>query len=240
VAPAHQPWRVDEVRPERGDAWTLALRPDGHPGLATFMPGQFAWLTLRASPFALREHPFSISSAPEALPRLEFTIKPLGDFTGTIDTVKPGELAYLDGPYGVFSVDRHADAPGFAAIVGGVGITPVISMLRSLAARGDPRPFWLIYANGNWDDVIMREDLDALRDKMDLRLVHVLETAPDGWEGETGFVTKDLLERHLPSDRQSLHYFLCGPPPMLKAVEDALADLGVPLDHVKVEIFNLV
>lgn len=236
-----QPWRVEEVRPERGDAWTLALRPDGHSGLASFMPGQFAWLTLRASPFALREHPFSISSAPEALPRLELTIKALGDFTGTIETVKPGELAFLDGPYGVFSVDRYADAPGFAAIVGGVGITPVISMLRSLAARGDPRPFWLIYANGNWDDVIMREELDALRDKMDLRLVHVLEKAPDGWEGETGYVNKDMLERHLPSDqRQGVYYFLCGPPPMVKAVEDGLAQLDVPSDHVKVEIFNLV
>jgi predicted ferric reductase len=95
---------------------------------------------------------------PEALPRLEFTIKSLGDFHRHHRTVKPGELAYLDGPYGVFSTDRYADAPGFAAIVGGVGITPVISMLRSLAARGDKRPFWLIYANGNWDEVIMREE----------------------------------------------------------------------------------
>ena len=87
----------------------------------------------------------------------------------------------------------------------------------------------------------VREELDALRDKMDLRLVHVLETAPEGWEGETGFVTRDMLERHLPADqRRAVHYFLCGPPPMLKAVEDGLAQLGVPSDHVKVEIFNLV
>jgi predicted ferric reductase len=235
------PYRVDEVRPERGDAWTLALQPDGHPGIKSFLPGQFAWLTLRASPFALREHPFSMSSAPEALPRLEFTIKALGDFTGTIGEVKPGEVAYLDGPYGVFSIDRYRDAPGFVTIVGGVGITPVISMLRSLAERGDKRPFWLIYANGSWGEVVLREDIEALRDRLDLRLVHVLEKPPEGWEGETGFVTRDIIERHLPPDqRRALQYFLCGPPPMIKAVEEALVQLDVPSDHIKVEIFNLV
>jgi predicted ferric reductase len=56
------PYRVEQVVKERGDAWTLVLRPEGHMGFA-FMPGQFAWLTLYHSPFALKEHPFSISSS---------------------------------------------------------------------------------------------------------------------------------------------------------------------------------
>ena len=60
-----RPWRVAEARPERGGTWTLALEPDGHPGLRRFRPGQFAWLTLGRSPFGLREHPFSIASPPE-------------------------------------------------------------------------------------------------------------------------------------------------------------------------------
>lgn len=235
------PYRVAGVREERGDTWTLALEPDGHPGLSRFMPGQFGWLTLRSSPFRLREHPFSLSSAPEQLPRLEFTIKALGDFTGSIRDVQPGEVAYLDAPYGVFSIDRFKDARGFVFIVGGVGITPVMSMLRSMAARGERRKLWLFYANPDWEGVIWREEIDELRARLNLELIHILEEPPEGWQGEEGFVTKELLERHLPADeRTRLHYFLCGPPPMLTATENALRDLGVPPDHVRLEVFNLV
>ena len=232
-----RPYRVAEVRSELGQAWTLALEPDGPPGLRRFKPGQFAWLTLRRSPFSLRGHPFSIASPPEKLPRIEFGIKELGDFTSTIGEVKPGEVAYLDAPYGVFSVDSNPDAPGFV----GIGVTPIISMLRSMAERGDRRPVCLFYGNTNWGDVIYREELDAVRQRLDLRLVHILEQPPDDWRGERGYVTKELLERHLaPEQRTALHYFLCGPTPMTRAAADALHDLGVPPSRVQTEIFELV
>jgi len=67
-----RPYDVVDVRPERGDAWTVVVRPRGHQGFR-YHPGQFAWLTLRASPFAMREHPFSISSSPMASAHLEFS-----------------------------------------------------------------------------------------------------------------------------------------------------------------------
>lgn len=236
-----RPWRVVEVRPERNGTVTLAIEPDGHAGLRRFMPGQFAWLTLRASPFGLGEHPFSIASAPEDLPRLEFGIKALGDFTAEIATLRPGERAWVDAPYGVFSIDRHRDAPGFAGIVGGIGITPLLSMLRSLAARGDRRPVWLFIGNKGWDDIAYREELDALRARLDLTLVHVLEDPPEEWQGARGFITRDVLAATLPAAlRARLHYFLCGPTPMTTAAEAALAELGVPAAHVHTEVFELV
>ena len=130
-----RPYVVAEVKPERGNAWTLTLRPEGHAGM-TFHPGQFAWLTLRSSPFADREHPFSFSSSAEQPERLGFTIRELGDFTRQIGQVRPGERVYLDGPHGAFTTDRHDHAAGFIFIVGGVGITPIMSILRTLADRG--------------------------------------------------------------------------------------------------------
>ena len=235
-----RPYRVAETREERGDAKTLVLEPVGHAGLKRFMPGQFAWLTVRRSPFSLREHPFSIASAPEQLPRVELTIKPLGDFTSSIADVKPGEAAFIDAPYGVFTIDRRKSAPGFVYIAGGVGITPMMSMLRSMAARFDKRPLWLFYANSTWEEVIFREEIEAMTNMLALTIIHVLEQAPEHWRGETGYVTKELLERHLPPrDRTALHYFLCGPKPMTGAAESALTDLGVPLDHMQTEIFDL-
>jgi len=170
-------YRVAEVRQEHGNSWTLSLEPDGHEGMG-FKPGQFAWLTLRESPWHVKEHPFSFSSSATRQDRLEFTIKELGDFTRTVKETQIGEIAYLDGPYGVFSVDRCLDAPGFVFIAGGVGAAPIVSMLRTLADRHEPRPLWLIYGNKRWGDVIFREELEALKKRLDLHLVHVLNEPP--------------------------------------------------------------
>jgi 3-phenylpropionate/trans-cinnamate dioxygenase ferredoxin reductase subunit len=236
-----RPYRVTEVRPERNGAWTLAIEPAGQPGLERFMPGQFAWLTLHGSPFGLREHPFSIASAPEDLPRIEFGIKELGDFTGSLGKVEVGDVAYLDAPYGVFSINRHPDVAGFAGIVGGIGVTPMMSMLRSMAARGDKRPVWLFYGNKDWDNITYREEIDALRTRLNLKVVHILEEPSEEWQGEKGFVTKEVLERHLPADqRAAMHYFLCGPTPMTSAADEALRSLGVPAQRIQTEVFELV
>jgi predicted ferric reductase len=235
-----RPYRVSDVREVGCETWTIALQPHGHRGLGGFKPGQFAWLTLGASPFAVREHPFSISSTPRQLPKVEMTIRALGDFTGAISRVRRGETAYLDGPFGIFSHERHPDAPGFVFIVGGVGITPVISMLRSMAEDGETRPLWLFYANPDLDRVLFKEELDRLRDRLDLALVHIIQEPPEDWQGERGYLSKKMLVRHLPPvARERLHYFLCGPPPMLAAAEQQLRELDVPRGHVHVEIFNL-
>ncbi len=132
-------YEVESVTQERGDAWSLVVRPVGHPGFK-FMPGQFAWITIWDSPFSDKEHPFSFSSSAYQPDRLTFTIKELGNFTRQIKNLLPNQKVFVDGPYGHFSVDRHPNAEQFVFIAGGVGITPIMSMLRTLAERGDQRP----------------------------------------------------------------------------------------------------
>jgi len=234
-----RPYRVVEVKPETPSTCTVAVEPEGHEGFR-FKPGQFAWLTVRASPYALKEHPFSIASSAEMPRRLTFTIKNLGDFTRTVPTFQPGERAYLDGPYGAFSVDRFVSAPGFVFIAGGVGIAPVMSMLRTLADRHETRPLILVYANNRAEGVIFREELETLKDRLRLKLVHVLRQPPTDWQGERGVVSVPLLEKNLPDNRHEYEYFLCGPKPMTQCVEEALHELNVPLGRVHSELFNLV
>lgn len=233
-----RPYLVEEVIEQRGDVWTLALRPHGHEGF-TFEPGQFAWLTLGVTPLHMREHPFSMSSNGDRRDRIEFGIKALGDFTRQIKDVKPGTKAYLDGPYGVFTTELYWDTAGFVLIAGGVGITPMYSILTTSAERQDDRPFLLIYSAPSWDDITYREDLEALKEKIDLTIVYVLRKADDDWEGETGYVDKDLLARHIPRHRGSRQYFICAAPVMMDAVEHALFELEVPVTHVHMEHFNL-
>ncbi|MBE0476068.1 MAG: ferric reductase-like transmembrane domain-containing protein [Coriobacteriia bacterium] len=235
---ARRPYRVSEVRREGRDTWTLAFEPQGHPGMG-FLPGQFAWVTLRRSPFSLEEHPFSFSSAaPAGKSGFEMTVKELGDFTSRIGEVEPGEVAYLDGPYGAFTTDRY-DAAGYVLIAGGIGITPVMSVLRTAEERGDDTACTLVFAAKAEEDLVFREEIGRLSDVLPLKVAYVLEEPPEGWTGERGFVTRELLERYVaePLERD---YFLCGPPAMLDAVSAALAEMRVPARRVHYERFALV
>jgi ferredoxin-NADP reductase len=112
-------------------------------------------------------------------------------------------------------------------------------MVRTMADRNDVRPVVLFYGNREWDDVAFRDDLERLKDRLDLTLVHVLERAPPGWRGETGYVTADVLARHLPSGYQRFQFFICEPDPMMDAAEAALVELGVPAERVHTERFEM-
>jgi len=233
-----RPYQVAALRREHGRTCTLTLAPVGHPGFG-FHPGQFAWLSLRSSPFALREHPFSFASAPAADGSVAFTIKALGDFSAGVGAVAVGETAYVDGPYGAFSCDRHPGARGLVFVAGGVGIAPVMSMLRALAERGDRRPLLLFYGNRIMEHVVFREELQALGTRLQLRVVHILREPPPHWEGERGLLSQPIMARHLPAERADWHAFVCGPTPMIRIAERALNDLGMPGRRVHSEIFDL-
>ena len=193
------PWVVDEVVGERGRPWTLVLRPAGHPGMK-FLPGQFAWLRIGRSPFAIEDHPFSFSSSAEDGERIAMTIKEAGDFTAGVGALTAGTPAYVDGPHGAFSIDRY-EGKGCVFVAGGVGITPVMSMLRTLADRGDARPQLLVFGASRWEDVTFREELEALRARLDLRIVYVLSEGAGRRRGARGRISGELLADHLPDDR---------------------------------------
>jgi predicted ferric reductase len=238
LALRRRPWTVSEVRPGPGDSVTLVVEPEGHDGFR-FRCGQFVWLTLGDSPFAAREHPFSIASSATQAPRLELAVKAVGDFTRRLLDTRPGARAYVDGPFGAMSIDDHPDADGYVFIAGGSGMAPCLSMLRTLADRGDRRPHLVIYGSSELSRAMFREPLEALAPRLDLRVVHVLERPPEGWRGEQGLVTQALLDRWLPH-RGHHGYFVCGPGPMMDVAEGALARLGVPLSDLHAERFDLV
>jgi predicted ferric reductase len=233
-----RPYRVAEVRKERGDTWTLAMEPDGHCGFR-FSPGQFAWLTLWGSPFKITGHPFSFSSsAAVADGRVEMSIRNLGDFTGAIHGVPVGRRAYLDGPYGAFTIGHPADM--HVLVAGGIGVTPMMSMIRTLADRGDKRPVLLLYASKDWESISFREDLERLEARLNLTIVHVLQNPSTGWTGERGYITAEMFKRHLPPPYADHEYFICGPDVMMDAIEKALKSLGVPLSKYHSERYSFV
>ena len=233
-----RPYLIEAVTQVAEETWTVRLRPSGHQGLR-FRPGQFAWLSLDRQPFGHREHPFSFSSSPAELPQVSFTIRERGDFTSGIGALQPGTKIYLDGPFGHFSYQRHP-APGYVFIAGGIGITPIMSMLRELAAAGDTRPLHLIYVARDLDRVVFREELDGLTRELDLRIHYVLRRPPAGWEEERGRLDPAMLGRLLPSDRSGYHFYVCGPDEMMDMVENELMRGGIGFGRVHSERFDLV
>jgi predicted ferric reductase len=235
------PWRVVRVVAERGGTSTLVIEPVGHEGFG-FDPGQFGWIAVGRSPFSMTQHPFSFSSAGDTPPGgpVAMTIKAAGDFTRTVPDVAPGTRVYLDGPHGVFSMDRR-QAPGYVFIAGGVGVTPLYSMVLTMREREDVRPVTLFYASATWDDAVFREELAKLSETMpNLEVVHVLDRPPEGWTGESGHITPDVLRRHLPAQYRRYEYLICGSSVMMDAMEAALTEVGVPARQVSTERFDMV
>jgi len=236
-----QPWEVVRNIKELGDSHTLVLKPVNHAGLR-FEPGQFAWLMTGHSPFALEQHPISFSSGADAPPggEVSFTIKGLGDWSiERVPQIKPGARVWLDGPYGVFSADRQ-QGPGYVLIGGGVGITPLYSILRTLVERNDARPLILFYGSKDWEDITFRDEIQVMAKRQNVKVVYVLEKAPAGWSGETGYITTDILRRHLPTGHERYQYFVCGPTPLMDLMEKLLPEVGVPAEKIRTERFDFV
>lgn len=233
------PYRVEAVQPLSRATWSVRLEPEDGEALR-FEAGQFAFVTIADSPYSLQQHPYSIASSAATTDHLEFAVKELGDYTERIRAVPVGARAYVDGPYGGMTIDE--DAAGLFAVAGGIGITPVASMIRTIAATGRRLPVVLVYANERPEDTTFADELDALDRELGdgLLVVHVLNRPDAGWLGRTGFVTGELLADLVPDeDRDRWQYVLCGPPPMMEAAEAGLLEVGVPLDRIESERFDI-
>lgn len=197
--------------------------------------GQFVLVRFLTKGFRWEEHPFSLSAPPDGK-RLRLTIKPVGDFTRRVSAIPPGTSVIVDGPHGIFTA-RRCRSPKALLIAGGIGITPVRAVAEELLAAG--RGIVLLYANRNRRGIVFREELDALAAGAAgrLRVVHVLSDDPE-WEGEKGRLDRARIARLVP-DAAERDVYLCGPPPMMKAVRRELSALGVPLRRVYDERFSL-
>ncbi|MCY3003807.1 MAG: ferredoxin reductase family protein [Planctomycetota bacterium] len=233
---ARHPWRIRENRAEEGDVRTLVLEPvDGE--RMRFAPGQFLWISTRGP--GGRDHPISIVSSAERT-EIELAIKALGDWSRQrVPNLQPGELVTLDGPFGNFTPDA-CPAQAFVLVAGGIGVTPLLSMLRTLADRGDRRPVWLFYAARNRERAPFLPELERLKDRLALQTVLVFEEGDSEANVERGFVDAKLLLRHLPPDLARVHAFVCGPAPMMDALEHTLPAAGFEARYVHTERFDMV
>lgn len=230
---------VMQVRAESPTISTVVLAPRGSDGVWGFAPGQFAWVRMGHSP-AAEEHPFTISSSARD-DYTAFTVRHAGGFTRDLCALPPGSRVWVDGPHGAFSGDVR-ECSGFVLIAGGVGITPMMSMLRTAADRDDRRPYRLVVVASRLEDLLFREELGFLRGSLDLVVTEVMRRPGYDWHGHRGDLGFGLLSLVLASTEkpESVDFFLCGPPAMIHDALEVIDALDVEPGRVHTELFDFV
>ncbi|NQU45326.1 ferric reductase-like transmembrane domain-containing protein [bacterium] len=234
-------WSVEEVVSVAPDVYRVKLTPPSGREVAAYLPGQAQFLTLlRKRGLPREEHPFTISSSPTEAGCLVSTIKKSGGFTATIGQTRPGDRAIVEAPYGRFSYLMHPATSRLFFIAGGIGVTPLRSMLRYMAdIRLDVEVVLLHFVRTS-EDLVFRGEFEeiASRKRPRLQYVPVVSRSEEGWRGETGHVDSGLLRKHIGEGGEGQVY-LCGPPGMMKASLRALREVGIPRTRIHYEYFSL-
>ncbi|KAJ1677787.1 NADH-cytochrome b5 reductase [Spiromyces aspiralis] len=152
---------------------------------------------------------------------------PNGVLSKHFDSLKIGDSIKVRGPKGNFkyvpNTIRH-----IGMIAGGSGLTPMYQIILSILRNSnDKTKLDLIYANVNEEDILLRSELDRLAKlHSNFNVYYVLNNPPEDWEGGDGFVSEDMIAEHMPMPAPDIKVLICGPPPMVKAMESHLVNLG--------------
>jgi len=200
----------------------------------TFTPGQFMSVSLGTREGEQTKH-FTHDQAP-ADPYLELTTRLTGSaFKDALLALMPGQTVRIAGPRGRMTLPPDAHKAAF--LVGGVGITPARSIIRDAMQRHTGLEVALFYGNLDEGSIPFGEEFDGYAAAHpEMLVVHVLEKPAAGWTGERGFITAEIVRRHVdPLD--GWHWVVTGPPGMITAMGRVVADLAIPGDRVSTESF---
>jgi predicted ferric reductase len=237
------PYTVTEVRTEAEDVWTVTMAPPQGVPVYPYIPGQFHFVTFyRNRNLPVEEHHWTISSSPTEKGHVASTIKALGDFTSTIGETKAGDRAAVHGAFGRFSYVLHPEERDLVFVVGGIGITPVMSMLRHMRDTEDDLSVLLLYANKEENQIVFKNELEDMEAGQfpRLKIVHVISNPKESWNGESGLIDEKKIKRYCGKDLSKKVFYVCGPPPMIEAVIGTLKTMGVPDKRIRLEIFSFL
>lgn len=193
-----------------------------------FVPGQAADIAINKSGWSKEERPFSFTSLPDS-DTLEFTIKTYPEEEGVTNELlhlKPQDELVLHDVYGAIAYKGEG-----VFIAGGAGITPFISILRNLKAKNEIGKNMLLFANKTKADIILEQEFENLLGNAFISILS--DEQVDGYHH--GKITEEFLKANISDFAKQ--FYICGPPPMIKEVEEQLINLGVGEDQITKEIF---
>lgn len=198
-----------------------------------FLLGQFMEVVFDKEEKDLK-HFLSFSSSPTKS-YIEFT-KRLSEskFSQKLKEMKLGQKVAFRFPFGKCVFKDEYEKIGF--IIGGIGITPVISMLEYIEDKNLNTDVLLIYTNRSFPEITFKPELDDWSNSLNLRIIHVIEEPVEGLNFVKGRIDFGLLSRH--KDELGFRInFVFGPPKMVEAIADLLTQIGIDKERVKREEF---
>ena len=236
------------------DVFSFHLTAHDDKPVAAFKPGQYLTFQLNipgsAKPvvrcYSLSEGPHETGhyrvTIKRALPPPEQPDAPRGvASTFFCDTVREGDILDVKEPGGHFVLELDQQKP-VVLISGGVGITPMLSMLNAITAGGSKREVWFFFGARHREEHIQKEHLERLAAKHENVRLHICYSKPGPGDvlgrdyQHNGRVSVDLFKQLLPSS--NYEFYICGPGPFMKSITDGLREWGVPDKHVFFEAFG--
>jgi predicted ferric reductase len=237
---SRHPYKVISVKEEAEKVWTVKMAPPEGRRIFDYLPGQFQFITFRRNRrLPVEEHHWTISSSPHEKDYVSSTIKALGDFTATIGETKAGDAAVIHAPFGRFSYVLHPDERSLVFIAGGIGITPMMGMLRHMRDTKSTMTVVLLYGNRHEKDIVFRTELREIEKggHPALKVVHVLSRPDASWDGETGYIDREKVQKY-GGELKDKTFYLCGPLGLVDKTIKNLRSLGVKDNHIHVELFS--
>src|SRR3990170_728803 len=224
---------VKEVKP-RTNIVTSFRFP--RPATLDYKAGQFFFITIKTSEKELSKH-FSFSSSPTEKEHIEFTKKFTdSEFSAALKTLKPGDWARIDAPYGKFTFE--GENPKICMLAGGIGITPLVSICKYCTDTRLSTKITLLYGCRTESDIAFKKDLETMQQQnSNLKIVFILNEAGSDWKGATGVIDADMVKREIPEYKETVFY-TCGPPAMVEVMEKLVESLGLPKTQLKREYFS--
>lgn len=199
-------------------------KPEG----LTYIPGQAVDIALNKPNWSEKKNCFTFTSLPDD-DHIEFTIKTYPDHHGMTNELlssQPGDEVFVYNPFG----DIYFKGPGIF-IAGGAGVTPFIAIFKNLEKQNKLNGNKLLFANKEKADIILEDYFNAILDKNFINILSNENLA--GYEH--GYISAELIKKY--SEENLKYYYLCGPPPMMAAVEGHLASLGIGEEFIIKEGF---
>ena len=208
----------------------LVVRPLNAP-LKDPMHGQFVYIKLG---YLSEDHPFSVTSFDPETQEIVLTYRAAGMYTRELAKLTADSIVYMSGPFGTFTEDLTLNhTKPVVYITGGIGITPFVSRI---VAEAELREQWLFAANRNKATAVLSTTLKNLLKDRHIAIYN-RENGPLGDHEESGYITAAMLTKYL-QDPTRYKFYLCGPVPMMNAVRDELAILGVKKKDIHSEKFG--
>ncbi len=241
------PLKVTDVRRETADCVSIAFDiPENFKNEYIYTQGQYVTIKMNINSEEVRRS-YSLCSSPVADVDFRIAAKKVKDGRMSValnEQVKVGDVLDVMTPMGNFYNLASSNEKNIHCFAGGSGITPMLSIIKTILNTDDSAKLSLYYANQNEASTIFKNELDALAQTNPdrFKLIYIYDEAPANYPLlYTGIMTKEkvmgLIENHVGLN-VSNEFFICGPTPMMKNVEESLNELKIKKENIHLEYFT--